>query len=222
MVTGSARRVGRAIAEALVADGWRVLVHARDGAAARGAAWDIGAVGGVGANLASPEQVERLATATCETFPDGLDLLVNCAATFERVDGWVGAGTDGWGRAMDVNARAPYLLTSALVPCLSAAKGCVVNVSDHAGQEHWPAFPVHSASKAALDSLTISGARSLARAGVRVNAVSPGTILAPEDWDEERIERERVAGGLGTPDELVRTVLELAGDATRTGEIVVL
>ena len=104
LVTGSARRVGRAIAQALIDQGWRVLVHARDGAAARSAAWDLRAVGGVGANLALPHDVDRLATATMETFPDGLDLLVNSAATFERVDGWVGAGPDGWGRAMDVNA----------------------------------------------------------------------------------------------------------------------
>ncbi|MCW2923019.1 MAG: 3-oxoacyl-[acyl-carrier protein] reductase, partial [Thermoleophilia bacterium] len=135
---------------------------------------------------------------------------------------WESAGIDGWRRAMAVNARAPYLLTAALLPMLRRARGLVVNVSDHAAHEHWTTYPVHAASKAALESLTISGARALHADGVRMNAVSPGTIMPPTDWDSDRIQREADAGRLGTPDELIRTILALADDPARTGEVVVL
>jgi len=224
VVTGSARRVGRALAQALVVDGWRVLVHAREGERARAACDELGAAGWVGADLQRAEAADEIAEAARATFGAGagLDLLVNSAASFERVEHWAGAGLDGWQRAMAVNARAPYLLAAALLPMLRTAGGLVVNVSDHAAHEHWPSHPVHSASKAALESLTLSGAAALRAEGVRMCAVSPGTILPPEDWTEERIERERAARGVGTPDELAATILALAADPSRTGEIIVL
>lgn len=222
LVTGSARRVGRAIAQALVADGWTVLVHARAREAAEAAAAELGAQAGIGADLADPEGVAQLAAATADAVPDGLGLLVNSAATFERVEPWGAAGADGWARAMDVNARAPYLLTAALVPLLRAGGGSVVNISDRAGQAHWATYPVHSAAKAALDSLTVSGARALAADGIRVNAVSPRTILPLDEWDEERIEQERAAGRLHEIAPFLHAVVELANDPERTGEIVLL
>lgn len=223
VVTGSARRVGRAIADALVADGWRVLLHAREGARAREACEQVGGAGWVGADLMRAEAADEIAAAAATAFGEsGLDLLVNCAASFERVTQWQDAGIDGWQRAMAVNARAPYLLTAALLPMLRAARGLVVNISDHAAHEHWRAYPIHSASKAALESLTISGAASLAADGVRMAAISPGTILPPDEWDAARIAKEQHARGVGTPDEVIATILELAGDPSRTGEIVVL
>lgn len=222
IVTGSARRVGRALAAALVDAGWRVLVHAREEARARAACEELGAAGWVGADLEQAEASAAIATAARCQLGARLDLLVNSASSFERVEHWTAAGVDGWHRAMAVNARAPYLLTCELLPELRAAGGLVVNVSDRAGVEHWPAFPIHAASKAALNSLTLSGARALGHEGVRVNAVVPGTILAPDEWSAERVEQERAARTLGTPDQLVRTVVELAGDPSRTGEIITL
>lgn len=233
VVTGSARRVGRAIAEALVADGWHVLFHAREGAHARAACAEVGGAGWVGADLMHAEAADAIATAARATFGGGagadangdgagLDLLVNSAASFERVATWDAAGIDGWQRAMAVNARAPYLLTCALLPMLRTAGGLVVNVSDHAAQQHWPAYPIHSASKAALESLTLSGAVALAPDGVRMVAISPGTILPPDDWDADQVAHHRERRGVGTPDELVRSILALTADSQRTGEIIVL
>lgn len=224
IVTGSARRVGRVIADALVAGGWSVLLHARDGAHAREACEATGGAGWVGADLMQAEAAEQVAAAARETFGDdaGLDLLVNSASSFEHLPRWQDADPESWQRSMAVNARAPYLITVALLPMLRAARGLVVNVSDIAAHEHWPTFPIHSASKAALESLTLSGAAALGADGVRMVAVAPGTIMAPEHWNAERIEQERAAGRLGTPDALVRTILELADDVARTGEIIAL
>jgi pteridine reductase len=220
LVTGSARRVGRRIAELLLADGWDVVVHATDGERARAAAAELGATAGVGADLADPDAIAQLAAATAVAFPGGLDLLVNNAASFEHVARWQDVDLASWARAMDVNARAPYLLIQALLPSLTQARGCVVNVSDRAAHDHWTTFPIHAASKAALESITISGSRALAREGVRVNAVVPATILPPDTWTEARIEQERVAGKLDSPDSLADAIRELAADSNRTGEIV--
>lgn len=222
-MTGSARRVGRALAEALVARGWDVLFHARESARAREACEEAGGAGWIGADLGQAEAADAIAAAARGAFGDaGLELLVNSASSFERVDHWTDAGVDGWARAMDVNARAPYLLTCSLLPMLRRARGLVVNISDQAAHEHWPAFPVHAAAKAALESLTLSGAVALAPDGVRMVSVAPGTILPPDGWDQARIEREDAARGVGTPDELARLVLELADDPARTGEAIVL
>ncbi|MCW2959930.1 MAG: putative dehydrogenase [Thermoleophilia bacterium] len=222
LVTGSARRVGRLIAQALVADGWRVLIHATLEQAARDAADAMGAAGSVGADLRDPEAADVIAAAVRTQLGGRLDLLVNSASSFERVEQWEAAGLDGWARAMDVNARAPYLLMGALLPELTAAEGLIVNISDRAAHEHWPTFPIHSASKAALDSLTLSGATALAPVGVRVNAIAPGTILPPDSWDAARIKLEEAAGRIGSTDELASLVIALANDPARTGEIIVL
>ncbi len=219
-MTGSARRVGRAIADALVAEGWRVLFHAREGARAREACEEAGGAGWVGADLEQAAAAGEIAAAARATLGERLDLLVNSASSFERVERWEDAGLDGWRRAMAVNARAPYLLVGACLPMLRAAGGLVVNVSDHAAHDHWPAFPVHSASKAALESLTLSGAVALAPDGVRMVALAPGTILPPDTWDAERIGHEDRVRGVGTPDQLIALIRELADDPTRTGEVI--
>jgi NAD(P)-dependent dehydrogenase (short-subunit alcohol dehydrogenase family) len=222
IVTGSARRVGRVIAEALVADGWRVLVHAREGARAREACEAIGAAGWVGADLMRVEAAEEIAAAAGEAFGTdaGLDLLVNSASSFEHLPRWEEADVASWQRSMAVNARAPYLLTVAMLPMLREARGLVVNVSDIAAHEHWPTFPIHCASKAALESLTLSGAAALRAEGVRMVALAPGTIMPPEHWSDARIEQERAAGKLGNPDALVEAIGELSADQARTGEII--
>jgi pteridine reductase len=210
------------IADALIADGWRVLLHARVGAHAREACEVAGGAGWVGADLAQAESADAIAAAARDAFgaDAGLDLLVNSASSFERLPRWEDADLDSWQRSMAVNARAPYLLTVALLPMLRAAHGLVLNVSDIAAHEHWPTFPIHCASKAALESLTLSGAAALRADGVRMVAVAPGTILPPDHWTDARTAQEAAAGKLGTPDVLVRTILELAADPARTGEII--
>lgn len=222
IVTGSARRVGRAIADALVADGWRVLFHAREGDRAREACEQAGGTGWVGADLMDPDAASVIADAARATFgvEQGLDLLVNSASSFEHVATWPDVDPDSWARSMVVNAQAPYQLTVALLEPLRAAGGLVVNVSDIAAHEHWPTFPVHSASKAALESLTLSGAVALRDHGIRMVALAPGTILAPEHWSPERTAQEAAAGNLGTPQVVIDAIRQLADDPARTGEVI--
>ena len=221
LVTGSARRVGRAIAASLIDRGWRVVIHATDAARAQLAAAELGAVGGAGGDLREPAAIERLAYSALELTGGELDLLVNNAASFVQ-ETPLGVTLDGWRDAMDVNARAPLLLTQALAPALRAGSGgMILNISDRAAHEHWLQHSAHSASKAALNSLTMTLAREL-HPQVRVNAVAPGTILPPDDASVDFLERKERAGDLGTPSDVTDILFELLANPARTGEIRVL
>jgi pteridine reductase len=128
---------------------------------------------------------------------------------------------EAWDAVMDLNARAPHLLVRAAAQLLRAAKGSVINITDLAAFQPWTERPHHAVSKAALAHLTRIQARVLAP-DVRVNAVAPGAVLPPDDLPEERRRALAAAaplGRLGTPEDVVRAVLYLAGAPFVTGEI---
>lgn len=221
LVTGGARRLGRTIAEALVADGWVVVVHARDVNRAAAAARDIGALGGVGGDLRDHESYQRIVDDASTMLGDtALDLLVNNAGSFVQAE-VESTSLDQWNEAFDVNARAPFFLLQCALPVLERRRGMVVNISDHAATEHWASHAAHSAGKAALESLTISAAKALLRR-VRVNAISPGAVLLPDDADPDLAARLAARDGLGSPDQVVTALRELITQPERTGEVVAL
>jgi NAD(P)-dependent dehydrogenase (short-subunit alcohol dehydrogenase family) len=99
----------------------------------------------------------------------------------------------------------------------------VVNLVDLSAFQPWVEYPHHAVSKAGLLHLTRVMARSLAPR-VRVNAIAPGAVLLPEDYDEEARERSRkraALGTLGSPEDVVRTVLFLDRSPFITGEVIV-
>ena len=123
---------------------------------------------------------------------------------------------------LDLNLRSVFFCTQGAAPALRAARGKVVNLADLAGLQPWPGFAAHSVSKAGVVMLTKVLARSLAPQ-VTVNAIAPGAVLVPEEYDEE--ERQRLAratplGRLGSPGDVVGAMLYLleAGDFV-TGEV---
>ncbi|HLA88883.1 MAG TPA: SDR family oxidoreductase [Gemmatimonadaceae bacterium] len=222
LVTGAGRRLGRAIAVALAADGARVAVHyhvSADGA--RETLATIERVGGRAAayraDLRDPGASERL---VADVAKDGarLDLLVNSAASFVRTP--LGTVTPAeWDEIFALNLRAPFFLSLAAARAMGDSGGAIVNLSDHMGFESWPAFAPHGISKAAVSAMTRTLASALAPK-VRVNAVAPGAVLPPEDWPEE--ERRRFAertplGRVGTPDDVAHAVLFLATAEYVTG-----
>ena len=106
---------------------------------------------------------------------------------------------------------------------LRQARGSVVNILDLSAFQPWVDYPHHAVSKAGLLHLTRILARVLAPE-VRVNAIAPGTVLPPDGYDEEARSRERartLVGQLGTPQDVLRTVLFLAASPFITGEVVV-
>jgi pteridine reductase len=224
LVTGGAVRLGRAISMGLADAGYDLVVHYRSSlGSAEETARSVEALGRrcviFQADLADPASPGALVDATRATY-GRLDLLVNSAAGFDtRPLAEVDAAA--WDRVMDLNVRAPHLLVRAAEGLLRSARGAVVNVLDLSAFQPWSEHPAHAVSKAALAQLTRVQARALAPE-VRVNAVAPGAVLPPDDYPPERLEALRARtplGTLGTPDDVVRAVVFLAGATFVTGQI---
>jgi pteridine reductase len=152
-----------------------------------------------------------------------LDVLVNSAAVMHRLS-LEETTPEQWDAIQDLNLRAVFFCTQGAAPALRAASGKVVNLADLAGLEPWPGFAAHSVSKAGVVMLTKVLARALAPT-VTVNAIAPGAVLVPDDYDVE--ERERLARAtplrrLGAPADVISALLYLleGGDFV-TGEILV-
>jgi len=185
-VTGAAIRVGRSIALALAREGYDLILHAN---ANRDALEEVAAAVRemgreaflVAADLAEPLEVERLAEGVAAMHPR-IDLLVNNAGIYEK-RAYEQVDRDAWRRMQAINLDAPYFLTQGLLPALRAADApSVINITDIGGERPLPGYSHYSVSKAGLLMLTRALAVELAPK-IRVNAVSPGTVIFPEELD---------------------------------------
>ncbi len=232
LVTGGARRIGRAIALALGARGARVAVHYRSSREdAERTAAELAAGGAeawaLQADLSEPAGLERLFD-DLEARSGRLDVLVNSAASFEsRPFGEIDAAD--WDAVLAINLRAPFLCLRRAAPLLAAggraggSPGLAVNIGDLSGLQAWRGYAHHSVSKAGLLHLTRVAALELAP-GVRVNAVVPGAILPPPDADPEGEEWQRRGERVplartGEPEEVGRAVVALAENDFITGAV---
>ena len=223
LVTGAGRRLGQAIAIALGARGMHVVVHyhASD-AGARSTAAAITAAGGtaslVAADLRDPSAVPALVEHAVRAH-GSLDVLVNSAAEMVRTP--VGSVTvEAWDALFALNLRAPFFLSQAAAPHLAAAKGAIVNIADIAADETWPGYIPYSLTKGAVAHMTRALARTLAP-HVRVNAVAPGAVQLPDDWDEAtaaRLVATTPLARLGEPADVVGAVLYLLEAGYVTGQ----
>lgn len=219
LVTGSARRVGRVISLAFAANGARVAAHYNTSAGeARKLVAAVKSLSGADAevfraNLLDPEAPRKLADAVARRF-GGIDVLVNSASLYERTP-FPSATADAWDRHMAVNARAPYFLAQACAPWLKRSGGCVINIADWAGHRPYADFGPYCASKAALLCANKLLAKSLAPE-IRVNAVLPGPVLAPDamgEAEKRRVSDATLLKRLGTPEAVARACLYLAESA---------
>lgn len=180
LVTGAARRIGRAIALDLAAHGWTVAVHHNSsGCEAKDVVDAVTAAGGrasaFAADLRSEEETGRLvAAAAAELGP--ITCLVNNASVFEY-DNPATVTKESWDLHIQVNLRAPFLLTQRFVSQLpSDAAGNVINILDQRVWNLTPEFTSYTVSKVGLWTLTQTLAMALAPQ-VRVNAIGPGPTL---------------------------------------------
>ena len=223
LVTGSARRIGRAIALALAHAGADVIIHYnRSQANAEAMASEIAEAGRrvelFQADLADPEQIEAMFAAVGEKF-GGLDVLVNNAAVFERTPIET-LSAEQWDSQMNLNARAPALCIRHAIGLMPDG-GAIINITDIAAEAGWAGYPTYCASKAALLGLTKSAAKALADRNIRVNAVAPGAIL----WQDDATDAEKQAvldkiplKRLGCPEDVAAAVVFLAGHDYITGQ----
>jgi NAD(P)-dependent dehydrogenase (short-subunit alcohol dehydrogenase family) len=225
-VTGGAIRVGRAITLGLAAEGYDVVINYNSSSSeAASAAREVQALGRkvvtISGDVSDSREVERIASTVREEF-GRLDLLVNNASLFQSAP-LLEIEEGEWDRVMAVNLKAPFLMVKAHADLLRASSGRVVNLVDLSAFQPWVGHPHHAVSKAGLLHLTRIMARALAP-HVRVNAIAPGAVLLPDDYDAEARERSRTAAALGTlgsVDDVVRTVLFLERSPFITGEVIV-
>ena len=221
IVTGGARRIGCAIARALAADGWRVLIHhhTSDASALAG---ELGAAT-VRADLADPQAAETIIAALDGLPPPGL--LVNCAAGFE-LDQFGDFIAAQWDRHMAVNARAPALLTQAFARAVPEGQGAlVVNLLDAKLAQPNPDFFTYTVSKMALAGAMELAARVLAPRGIRVCGIAPSVTLVSGPQTRENFDAVHRLNALGrgvTVEQIVEALRFIIATPTMTGQTIVL
>ena len=183
LVTGSAKRLGRAIALRLAQQGADVAVHFHHSEAdAREVVAEIEKIGRraicIQADLAKKSNIDRLIAETGEKF-GRLDILVNNASNFLHTQ-FAATTEETWDAALDVNLKAPFFCAQAAAPLLKKNRGNIINLSDVGGLLAWTGYIPHCVSKAGIIMLTRALAKELAPE-VRVNAIAPGTISMPGD-----------------------------------------
>ena len=223
LVTGGARRLGRALALGLAERGAQVaFTYHRSAADAEATAAALAAAGAGGHALAADLSDGRAARAAVEQAAvalGGLDVLVHAAS-----GGFV--PTDPLDVEPELFAQAIGATLTGGFFCAQAARramgesGVIVNITDVAALEAWPLFAPHAAAKAALAQLTRSLARAFAPE-VRVCAVAPGPVLLPDGSDEAmraRHAKRTALGRLGAPADVVGAVAFLIEADYVTGE----
>lgn len=226
LVTGSTSGIGEAVARRCAADGFHVVVHS--GHTAEAGERLAAELGGsyVQADLADADQAAAtVAVALAEL--GRLDVLVNNAGTSRVVphDDLAAADPQTWRDLLEVNLIAPWALTTVATPYLREQRGCVVNITSHAGVVARGASVPYAAGKAALNHVTRLLAVALGPE-VRVNAVAPGLVDTPltAGWTEaqeawrERAPMRRAA----RPADVAAAVADLVASDYRTGEVLVL
>ncbi|HYO70133.1 MAG TPA: SDR family oxidoreductase [Archangium sp.] len=219
VVTGAGIRLGKAIALALAEVGYDLALHVhRSTEGAEEVATRARALGRTAtvhrANLGDPKELESLAASLRQAHP-AIDVLVNNAGIFERV-AFEDITREQYHRMMGINLEAPFFLTQALLPALRAApQPLVVNLTDIGAERVVSHYAHYTPSKAGLIALTRALAVELAPR-VRVNAISPGTVIFPEDFDEAA-RQDMLAripfGREGSAEDVARVVVFLAREA---------
>lgn len=189
LVTGAAKRLGRAIVLDLAEHGWNVAIHyhtsVKEAEETAEAASKFGVkVALIAADLAEEiETVSLVGRAIAKLGP--LTGLINNASLFEH-DHWNSATRESWDRHMEINLRAPFVLMQSFARQLPwGMHGAIVNLIDQRMLKPTPEFMSYSLSKAGLRWLTITMAQALAPF-VRVNAIGPGpTIINPRQSQED-------------------------------------
>jgi pteridine reductase len=225
LVTGAAHRVGRALAVGLAADGHDVALHYFSSASrVAQAVSEIEAAGGKAtifqADLTQPDapaELVRQVVAACQR----LDVVLNSAAVMVRMP-LGGITAEAWDSVLNLNLRAPFLLAQEAARHLPDG-GVIINIADLAAFETWPAYVPHGVSKAGLVYLTRALARVLAPR-IRVNAIAPGTVLLPENFDESagaHLTRTTPLKRDGSPEDVVQAMRYLLHATYVTGETII-
>jgi pteridine reductase len=225
LITGGAARIGAQIAKTLHHNKFNIIIHCNHSLnKAQLLSTELNAIRSnsveiISGDLSNVDELDSLVSSV-----KSLDLLVNNASVFypKSVDN---SEIKDWDDVLDINLRAPFFLSKGLSKTLSENDGSIINIIDIHSERPLKKHAIYNISKAGLKMLTQTLAKELAP-GIRVNGVSPGSILWPLDSaeiseDEKNIMLERIAlHRQGCPQDIADTVLFLANSNYITGQII--
>lgn len=207
LITGAARRIGASLARYLHAHGFNIIIHYhRSGQEALSLALELNQIREdsaitLEADLNNGAQRRMLVTEAIEYWRR-LDVLINNASQFYPTP-LDEVSPEIWDDILSSNLKAPFFLAQLAATELIKQKGCIINITDIHAQRPLKDYPIYSIAKAGLAMLTQALAKELAP-NVRVNAIAPGPILAPEGENSLSQEKQRAL--------LERTALKRWGD----------
>lgn len=231
LVTGSAHRVGRAIALELAKNGVHIMVHyhSSDPAQVRDTLHEIKSYGvdafEVQSNVGEAEGIDAIFEAIHERY-GRLDIVVNSASVFQQRQ-LLDVSLEDWNLTMNVNLRAPFLITQQAAKMMAenaVQGGAIVNICDHGTDSPWKAYAHHGVSKSALWMLTQVSAVSLGPS-IRVNAIIPGPVMKPagrpmSDDEWAKVGEKNPLNKTGSAEDVARAVVYLCQEDFLTGTLI--
>ncbi len=223
IVTGSSKGIGRSIAQGLAEHGAKVIVSSRKQIAVDKVVEAFRAQGleatGIACHIGDADQRKNLIEQTITAY-GRLDILVNNAAINPYYGPLEAAGEEVFDKIMDVNVKAPWLLSNLAQPHMKQEGGSIINISSVEGVHPGFRLGLYSMTKAALIMLTKNQAKEWGKYGIRSNVVCPGLIktkFSEALWTDEKtlgmytntLPLKRMA----EPDEMAGLVMLLASDA---------
>lgn len=227
IITGGGTGIGRAAAEAFVAEGARVVVVGRRDAPLKQLASEHnGKIEYFQADIAQSGKSKDIIAYAIEVF-GRLDILVNNAAT-AALKPLTMLSDEDIDQMLTVNLRALLAMSRDAIPELEKTKGSVINLSSVAAQTALPGMAGYAATKSGVDRLSKILANELGPLGIRVNVVSPGLTQTdmlsamPDEAVAQMVDEATALRRLGQPEDIARTILWLASDQSNwvTGQII--
>ena len=225
LITGGAARIGAQIARTLHENNFNIIIHYNHSIGkAQHLSDDLNSIRQDSSEVISGDLKDIESISSIVNSIDSLDLLVNNASVFypKSVEN---SEIDDWNDVINVNLRAPFFLSKGLSNKLSASGGSIINIIDIHADRPLKNHAVYNISKAGLKMMTQTLAKELAPS-IRVNGVSPGSILWPEasaeiSEIEKKLMLERIAlNRQGSPQDIADAVLFLANSDYITGQII--
>lgn len=227
VVTGGAKRVGRAIALELAKKGTHLLLHYHTSLdEAQKTAAQIRAYGVrcelIQADLSQTRDIEKM-TQMIQEKNMSVDILVNSASLFYKTP-FASVQESDWDRLMDTNLKGPFLLSKQIgIRMAQTNGGKIINIADWSGFRPYRDYAPYCVSKGGLITLTKALARDLAPK-VIANAIAPGPVLPPPDFTKEetkQIAKKTLLGRIGTPEDIAHAVVFLLENDFINGTVLV-
>ncbi|HIF59606.1 MAG TPA: SDR family oxidoreductase [Rhodospirillales bacterium] len=228
LITGGARGLGQAFAEAAIAANAQVMIADVLENEGKKSAKQMGAIFTV-LDLRDPKSVSNCAEQTIKSL-GGLDGLVNCGAIATGIGGPTMSeiDIDVWDKVMEVNVRGTWLMSKAVIPYLAKNKSSkIVNIASDTAMWGAPKLMAYVASKGAIISMTRSMSRELGADNIAVNCIAPGLTLVeateyvPEDRKNQYVTGRAIQRGQ-LPEDVTGTVMFLLSNAANfvTGQCI--